>query len=169
MQRIIEWHDTRDTELPMNTDILFVRNGSSVIESGYAMGDSVIAPISSIPGSDIRWFAYLSDAMPEAAEYGEKALLDALSALGFTVSVSEHAAVCWRKEKDGSELHIQIYGSKSRDAAVIRKTRVMGNIGWNDEILWKGSLYGIEVLNGRVGFTAPQKLMIAAGGVSGGK
>ena len=88
MQRIIEWLNTEEDVVPINTDIIFVRKGNHAIETGYTTEDGIIPADNetagaTIPLADIAWFAYLSDAMPRKVAYGKDAVIGKLLELGY--------------------------------------------------------------------------------------
>ena len=152
MQRIIEWLNTAEDVIPLNTDIIFVRKGEHAIETGYTTEDGIIpadneSAWASIPLTDIAWFAYLSDAMPRKVAYGKDAVIEKLLELGYQKVPETDADEEYEKEIALDELMSVAIDNEENTLLITRfiDKCLRGSAGVDMTDLWKGPIDEIEV------------------------
>ena len=157
MQRIIEWLNTAEDVIPLNTDIIFVRKGEHAIETGYTTEDGIIpadneSAGASIPLTDIAWFAYLSDAMPRKVAYGKDAVIEKLLDLGYQKVPETDADEEYEKEIALDEL-VSIAIDNEENTLLITRfidKCLRGSAGVEMTDLWNGSIDDLEVSEGAI-------------------
>ena len=157
MQRIVEWLNTAEDVIPLNTDIIFVRKGSHAIETGYTTEDGIISADNesagpSIPLTDIAWFAYLSDAMPRKVAYGKDAVIGKLLELGYQRVPETDADEEYEKEIALDELVSVAIDNEENSLLITRFVDkcLRGSAGVEMTGLWKGSIDDLEVSDGAI-------------------
>ena len=157
MQRIIEWLDAKDDVIPINTDIIFVREGSHAIETGFTTEDGIISADNesagpSIPLTDVACFSYLSDAMPRKVAYGKDAVIEKLLDLGYQKVPETDADEEYEKEIALDELVSVAIDNKENSLLVTRfiDKCLRGSAGVDMTDLWKGPIDDLEVSDGAI-------------------